>query len=143
MRFILILQLTFVIFLVSCSLAVTRPVQEMSDTAAALKAAKEVNADTLAPELYRKATESYLRAQNEYKMKNFSIALEEALEAKSLAEDAEFEALQKGATRTSLIPIEEPAPVPTPYDYPVPTGTPASQMEQAAPQGQPAGPPSM
>jgi len=123
--------LLIVIFFVSCSLTVTRPVQQMSDTAAALKAAKEVNADTLSAETYRKAAEAYLRAQNEYKLKNFNIALEHALEAKNLAEEAEFEALQKGATRTSLISLEDPVPTPTiPYDYPTPTGTPAFMMDQ-------------
>lgn len=137
--------------LFSCALAVTRPVQEMSDTAAALKAAKEVGADTLAPELYRRAVEAYFRARNEYQMKNFSITKEYAAKAKRLAEDAEFEALRLGASRSSVAPAEEPPKPPAePYAYPTPTGTPAFILNQMggsagtspnAPQGSSAAPP--
>src|SRR4051812_41542456 len=57
-----------------CSIVATRPVQEMSDTQASLRAAREVQADTLSPELYRQATELYFKAKNEYKFKNFELA---------------------------------------------------------------------
>lgn len=111
-----------------CSLAVTRPVQEMADCSAAIKAAKEVGAETLAPELYRKANEAYFRAKNEYRMKQFDIAVEYVEKARKYAEEAEFEALRAGGHRNSLAPLEEPKPESSPYDYPTPTGTPQESM---------------
>jgi hypothetical protein len=96
--------------LASCSLMKDRPVQLMSDTAAALRAAKEVSADTLAPELYRRATDAYFRANNEYRFKNFASAEAYASRAKKLAEEAEFEALKQGSNRSSLLPPDEPPP---------------------------------
>lgn len=122
------LFLSALVFASACSLSATRPVQEMSDAAAALKAAKEVSADTLAPELFRKANEAYFRARNEYQMKNFVVAQEYILRAKRLAEDAEFEALRQGAQRSSVQPPEEPPPPPEPSTLSTPTGTPAFLM---------------
>src|SRR4051794_8128144 len=58
----------------ACSVLATRPTQEMSDAAAALRAAREVQADTLAPELYRQASEWFFKAKKEYKFKNFALA---------------------------------------------------------------------
>lgn len=82
-----------------CAIIATRPVQEMSDTAAALRAAREVQADSLAPELYRQAFEWFSRAKREYKFKNFSLAREYASKSRTLAERAEFEAIRGGGTR--------------------------------------------
>jgi len=65
----------------------------MSDALAALRAAKEVQADTLAPELYRQANEWYLQAQREYKFKNFYLAKIYIQKARGVAERAEIEAL--------------------------------------------------
>ena len=116
----------------SCAVFATRPVQDMSDTSAALKAAREAQADTLSPELYRNANEWWLRARNEYRYKNFHLASEFANKAKSFAEQAEFDSIRQGAVRQD---ISEPAPVddttpPPPYEYPTPTGTPAESYEQ-------------
>lgn len=86
----------------------------MSDTAAALKAAREVSADSLAPEKFRRATEAYFRAQNEYRLKNFQIAEDYAKKAIRLAEESEFDALKQGSARTSLLPPEVPTPPPAP-----------------------------
>ncbi|MGK5089104.1 DUF4398 domain-containing protein, partial [Bdellovibrionota bacterium FG-2] len=86
----------------SCSILTTRPVQEMSDTTAALRAAREVQADVLAPELYREASEWFFKARREYKFKNFNLAEEYAKNARELAEQAEFESLRAGANRTEL-----------------------------------------
>lgn len=124
-----------------CSLLSTRPVQDMSDTAAALRAARDVQADVLAPELYRQAGEWFFKAKHEYKFKNFELARKYASKARAFAEDAEFEALRNGGNRASngdvtqtdpmapglSAPVSEPSPTPTatPYDYPTPTGTPA------------------
>src|SRR3569832_2271458 len=129
---------------VGCALAVSRPVQEMSYTAAAIRAAKEVQADTLAPELYRQSSEWFFRAKHEYKIKNFRLAKEYSLKARGLAEQAEFEALRNGGIRSDQSagnasdplakdPIPAPAdnadagpgPKNVPYDYPTPQGTPA------------------
>src|SRR5271170_1694147 len=110
----------------SCALTATRPVQEMSDTTAALRAAKEVQADTLAPELYRQANEWFLKARREYKFKNFLFAQEYAGKARKFAEQAEFEAIKNGGNRTDIAPPDlaapAPQPEPSPYDYPTPQG---------------------
>jgi hypothetical protein len=85
----------------SCSLVATRPVQEMSDANAALKAAVEVQADTLAPELYRQAREWFFKARQEYQLKNFYEAKDLAERSRRFAERAEFEAIRNGAARTT------------------------------------------
>lgn len=121
-----------------CAIFAMRPVQDMSDTAAAMHAAREVQADTLAPELYREATEKWLNAKKDYKFKNFKLASDEALQARHLAERAEFEAIRNGGTRTSVDappdPFQRQDAAPTkyaPYAYPTPTGTPVEEYEAA------------
>ncbi len=107
----------------------------MSDTAAAIRSAKEVSAETVAPELYRQATEWFFKARNEFKMKNYKYAREYAVKARHYAEQAEFEALRSGANRTEASlsdpyageaapppPKTEPAPQ-KPYAYPTPEPT--------------------
>jgi hypothetical protein len=116
----------------SCALTATRPVQEMSDTGAAIRAAKEVQADTLAPELYRQANEWFLKARKEYKFKNFSFAQQYAVRARKFAEQAEYESIKNGGTRSEA-PADQPAaaaPAPAPNEYPAPQGTPAESYEQ-------------
>lgn len=133
---------------VGCSLFAVRPVQEMSDTSAAIRAAHEVNADTLAPELYRQANEWFFKAKNEYKLKNFSLAEEYALKARRYAEQAEFESIRNGGIRSEMrlpdplsdsagMQPEVPPPPPSegaggsePYDYPKSKGRPAEYMMQ-------------
>lgn len=114
--------------LVGCSVFHERPIQLMSDTAAALKAAKEVSADSLAAEKFRRANEAYFRAQNEYRLKNFAIAEDHAKRAKRLAEESEFEALNQGSNRTSLLPPEIPAGPPPPSTYEPPQGELATEV---------------
>lgn len=124
--------------LVACSIVKDRPVQLMSDTAAALKAAREVSADTLAPEKYRQATEAFLRAQNEYRFKNFLIAEDFALRAKKWAEESEFLALNQGSSRNSLLPPDVPMGPPAPSSYEPPQGelaTEAMKRPAVAPGG--------
>jgi len=107
----------------SCSLFVGRPIQEFSDQDAALKAARELGAQTAAPELYRKAEEYSIRALNEYKAKNFLVAREYAVKSREYAEKAEWLALLKGQTRESLVPqIDEIAPPPPKDEYQAPPG---------------------
>lgn len=123
-----LLSLVFAFSLTGCSIFHDRPVQLMSDTAAALRAAKEVGADTLAPEKYRKATEAYFRAQNEYRLKNFKIAEDYSRRAKRFAEESEFDALKQGSARTSLLPPEEPTPPPGPSTVEPPAGELATEV---------------
>lgn len=111
-----------------CSLFHERPIQLMSDTAAALRAAKEVSADSLAPEKFRLANESFFRAQNEYRLKNFAIAEKYAKRARRLAEESEFDALRQGSNRTSLLPPDEPVGPPPPSTYEEPSGQLATEM---------------
>lgn len=92
----------------SCSVLATRPVQEMSDTQAAIKAAREVQADTLAPELYRQSTEWFFKAKSEYKLKNFANAKTYSAKARKFAEQAEFEAIRNGASRVDVDAPAEP-----------------------------------
>lgn len=132
-----------------CSILYTRPAQTMSDTAAAIRAAREVQADTLAPELFRQANEWFFRAKNEYRLKNFKHAKEFADQARHYAEKAELQAIRSGGARTELLlsdplanlPLgseSQPTPTPTPtetspYPYPTPTGTPAAPWGQPEP----------
>ena len=121
-----------ILTVISCALTATRPVQEMSDTTAAIRAAKEVQADTLAPELYRQANEWFAKARKEYKFKNFSFAQEYVLRARRFAEQAEIEAIKNGGNRLDVSPADQAAPLPSasPYDYPMPEGTPADEYEK-------------
>jgi hypothetical protein len=112
-------RIAAVIILSGCALTVTRPVQDMSNTAAAIKAAREVQADTRAPELYRQANEWFFKARQEYKLKNFKEAKAYASKARHFAEEAEFEALDSGANRVSAAPpdpmsagVEKPSHTP-------------------------------
>jgi hypothetical protein len=120
----------------SCSVFATRPTQDMSDTTAAIRAAKEVQADTLAPELYRQATEWFFRARKEYNFKNFQLAQEYATKARHFAENAEFEAIRNGGNRSDSAPadqaaqVQNPTPTPSPYAYPTPEGTPADVYDK-------------
>ncbi len=109
----------------------------MSDTAAALRAAREVSADSLAPEKYRRATEAFFKAQNEYRMKNFQIAEDFAAKAKRLAEESEFDALRQGSSRTSLLPPEVPVPPPEPSTIEPPVGELATEVMKRPAGGSP------
>jgi hypothetical protein len=106
----------------------------MSDTAAAIKAAREVQADSLAPDLYREANEWFAKSKREYRFKNFKLAKDYADKARELAEKAEFESLRKGAVRADLGPGPDPAgPPPEPYAYPSPEGVPAEEWDSRQP----------
>jgi len=120
---------TAAVAVLGCSILTRRPVQEMSDTAAAIKAAKEVEADTSSPDLYRESQEWYLKAKNEYRLKNFSRSLEYLEKARKYAEQAEFDAVKGGASRREPPMPEEPK-MPEPYAYPTPTGTPAAEYDK-------------
>lgn len=74
----------------------------MSDTAAAIHAAREVQADVLAPELFRQSSELFFKARQEYKFKYYDKAKEHALLARKFAEQAELDALVNGGSRASI-----------------------------------------
>lgn len=114
---------------IACSVTATRPSQEMSNMEVSLKAAKEVNADVLAPELYRTAQETGVVARREYRYKDFQAAKKHADEARSYAEQAEFESLRNGAKREAL-PTD---PLAVPSYAPEPIGTPNPDASPAAP----------
>ena len=110
------------LMIASCSVTAVRPSQEMSDMEVSMKAALEVNADTLAPEIYRLASESALVARKEYKFKNFLSAKKYAEQARGYAERAEFEAIRNGAKREAAPqdPLATPSYAPEPIAVPAP-----------------------
>ena len=79
----------------ACGITTTRPKYEMSLAASAYIAAKEAKADTLAPNIFRKAEEYYLRAKSSYRRKYFNKAKQYAVLSKRFAEQAEYEAVRK------------------------------------------------
>lgn len=110
------LSFTFCILSISgvaaCSIAVTRPVQEMSNAEVALHAAKDLNADSLVPEIYRNATDQLFKAKKSFRLKKFDEARRYALKATRLAEQAEFEAYRLGGATpeiSSQLPYHEGA----------------------------------
>jgi hypothetical protein len=108
------------LFLISCSITAVRPAQEMSNLEVSLRAAKEINADILAPELYRMANEVSVQAHREYRFKNFEKAKKLADQARVYAERAEFEAIKNGAKREAVPadPLSEPSYAPEPIGNP-------------------------
>jgi hypothetical protein len=97
--------IAFFLLLISgsgCSVIARRPIQEMSDAAAALKAAREVQADTNSTDYFRLSEELFFKARQDYRYKNFARARKYANEARELAEKAEFLSIRGGAVRSSL-----------------------------------------
>jgi hypothetical protein len=89
------LTLLVLLQLAACSLATTRPKLEMTMAQTAFVAARNANAQTLAPGLYRKAEFYYLRAKSHYRRKYFNKAKQYAILSKEYSEKAEFVAVQK------------------------------------------------
>lgn len=79
-----------------CSLTATRPIQEMSNAEVAIKAARDLNADSLVPDIFRSANEEYYKAKRDFRLKDFENSKLHALRAMRLAEQAEFEAYRMG-----------------------------------------------
>ncbi len=98
MRF---LSLILLILMGACGLTTTRPKMEMSLAQAAILAAKEANADSQSPTLYRKAEEFYLKAKSAYRRKYFNKAQQYAILSKKYSEKAEYEAIRKKALEGS------------------------------------------
>lgn len=97
-----VLAVAVVMTLSGCAITATRPVQEMANSAAAIKAAKEVQADVLAPEIFRQSTELFFKAKRAYKFKEYKDAKELAFRARVTAEEAELESVLNGGNRQSL-----------------------------------------
>ncbi len=106
--------------LTQCSIVAVRPAQDMSNMEVSLRAAKEVNADVLAPELFRRASEVSVDARKEYRFRNFESAKILANQAREYAERSEFEALRNGAKREVIPddPLSEPSYAPEPIATP-------------------------
>jgi hypothetical protein len=83
------------ICLFGCGLAATRPKLEMGLAATAFLAAKEVNANVLSPNLFRKAEVYYIKAKSSYRRKYFNKAKEYADLSRKYSEKAEFLAIKK------------------------------------------------
>ena len=115
-RFALVTLVLLAALNTGCSIVATRPVQEMSNTQAAIRAANEVQADILAPELFRQANEWFLKARQEYRFKDFANAKKYADQARTLAEQAELLAIRNGGVRGGSggedPELREPAPPP-------------------------------
>lgn len=79
----------------SCGLTTQRPKLEMRMAAAAFVAAKEANAESLAPNLFRKAETYYLKARSSYRRKYFNKAKQYAVLSKKFSEEAEFKAIKR------------------------------------------------
>lgn len=94
MRFVFLCSL---IIFGACGLTTTRPKVEMTLAQVAFIAAKEAGADVHAPNLYRKAEDSYLRAKSAYRRKYFNKAKEYAVASKKFSEQAEYAASRKKA----------------------------------------------
>jgi hypothetical protein len=94
----------------ACAITASRPVQAMSDAEAAVRAAREVNAQSLAAEIYRKSSELLAKARREYRLKQFKTAKKHADEARDYAERAEYEAIRAGGNRQAVPedPLAEP-----------------------------------
>lgn len=93
--FFLLLLLAFQ----GCGLTTARPKLELSMATAALLAAKDAKANTLAPNLYRKAEVYLLKARSSYKRKYFNKAKQFALLSKQFSEKAEFVAVRQSSVQ--------------------------------------------
>lgn len=72
-----------------------RPVEELIFADVALKAAQKAKAESLAQETYRQAENFYLRAKKDYAESYFESSKKNAIQARTLAEQAEYKSLLK------------------------------------------------
>jgi stalled ribosome alternative rescue factor ArfA len=92
-----ILIFSLLLLIGACGLTTTRPKLEMSLAASAYVAARDAKADTLAPNIFRKAEEYYLKAKSSYRRKYFNKAKQYAVLSKKFSEQAEYEAVRRAA----------------------------------------------
>ncbi|PIP95367.1 MAG: hypothetical protein COW00_12745 [Bdellovibrio sp. CG12_big_fil_rev_8_21_14_0_65_39_13] len=86
-----------VFILGACGLATTRPKMEMALAQTAFLAAKKAEAQSQAPNLYRKAEFYYLKAKSAYKRKYFNKAKQYAVLSQKFSEQAEYAAKKNPA----------------------------------------------
>jgi len=95
------MRLFFIVVMIftlgACGIATTRPKDEMSLAAAAFIAAKNAQAQTKAPSLFRKAEFYYLKAKSSYKRKYFNKAKQYAILSIKFSERAEYVSIKKSA----------------------------------------------
>lgn len=72
-----------------------RPTEDLALADVALKAAQKVKADSLAPDYFRKAENFYLRAKKDFIDGYYDSCKKFANQARKMAEQAEFKALEK------------------------------------------------
>ncbi len=84
-----------------------RPIQELVLADVAVKAAAKVKADALAPDMYRKAENTYLRAKRDFEEGYYDSCRKYATEARLLAEKAEYQSIFKQSKIRSSSPDEE------------------------------------
>jgi hypothetical protein len=86
-------------FLNSCAAPLdvfaTRPKQLLSDSKAALSAAEDAEAKSLAAGYYRRAREHFMAGRRAYGEKNFGDAKRHLKASKKYSEEAEYQALRK------------------------------------------------
>jgi hypothetical protein len=84
----------------------------------AIKAAQKVKADSLAPDLFRKAENHYLRAKKDYTDGYFDSCKKFANQARMLAEQAEYKALLKQTQIQTKSSSDDGATLPPPAAVP-------------------------
>lgn len=109
-------------FLISCH---PRPVEQLALADVAVKAAQKVKADALAPDLFRKAENFYLRAKKDYAEGYYESSRKFAEQARLTAEQAEYKALLKQTQLRGKVPDEDSG-----ISVPVPEGAPGGDPLQ-------------
>ena len=89
---------TLMLLSVGACASLERPTRQMVFASAALKAATRAGAEKRAPDYYRKAENSYMSAKSAYAAREFELASNRAIEARRLAERAEYQAALREAT---------------------------------------------
>ncbi|NBT57931.1 DUF4398 domain-containing protein [bacterium] len=92
MRFLRILFVSVLLGVAACH---PRPIDDMILADVALKAAQKVKAEVLAPDIYRRAENFYLRAKKDYNEGYFDSAKKFAHRARQTAEQAEYQSILK------------------------------------------------
>lgn len=83
-----------------------RPIEELVLADVAVKAAAKVKADALAPDMYRKAENHYLRAKRDFEEGYYDSCRKFATDARLLAEKAEYQAIFRQSRIRSSTPEE-------------------------------------
>jgi hypothetical protein len=87
-----------------------RPSEELALADVAVKAAQKVKADALAPDLYRKAENFYLRAKKDYNEGYYDSSRKFAEQARVMAEKAEYKSLLRQTQLKGKSPDDEAPP---------------------------------